>query len=260
VTESTHQDLDSQALKLLGETASPRRRARPRVARPLADAEAFQIDAGFGEVAAWKLGEGAPAVLFVHGWEDDNSLWGPALEAFTAWGRPVIAFDLPGHGFSPSQDASIKSVGSAIVEIARQLGPVTGVVGHSYGCGAIIHALSHGLAVDRACLIATPVPRTTPRRPLQIEDADPAVLARAEEIRQANALQQTARIEEAIATMATTMLAIHSLDDEQCLFAKSERLVGLWPNAELLPVDGLGHRFIAQDRDVIDRVVAFVEG
>ena len=32
------------------------------------------------------------------------------------------------------------------------------------------------------------------------------------------------------------------------------------PGAELLPVDGLGHRFIAQDRDVIERVTAFVEG
>jgi pimeloyl-ACP methyl ester carboxylesterase len=259
VTESTHPDLNAQALKLLEERAAPRRRARPRVARPLGDAEQHEIETPFGAVAAWRLGEGAPAVLLVHGWEDDNALWGPAIEAFTAWGRPVIAIDLPGHGFSPSEDASIKSAGAAIVETAKLLGPVTAVVGHSYGCGAIIHALGHGLTVDRAVLIATPVPRTRPRLPLDIEGVDPEVLARADAIRQANAPQQSEKIEQALAAMTTPMLAIHSLDDEGCPFANSERLTALWPGSELLAVDGLGHRFIAQDRDVISRMVDFIE-
>jgi len=218
----------------------------------------MEIDTPFGAVAAWRLGEG-PAVLLVHGWEDDNALWGPAIEAFAAWGRPVVAIDLPGHGFSPSEDASIKSAGAGVLGAADRLGPICAVVGHSYGCGVIIHALGHGLSVERAVLIASPVPRTQPRRPLEIEGVPPEVLARAEEMRQANALQQSARIEEAIAAMTTPMLAIHSLDDEQCPFANSERLVSLWPGAELMAVDGLGHRFLAQDRDVLDRVVNFVE-
>jgi pimeloyl-ACP methyl ester carboxylesterase len=260
VTDSPHPDLEIQALNLLGERAAPRRRARPRVARALGDAEQHDIETPFGVTAAWKLGDAdAPAVLLVHGWEDDNALWGPAIEAFAAWGRPVIAIDLPGHGFSPSQDASIKSAGAAIVETARRLGPVTAVVGHSYGCGAIIHALGHGLAADRAVLIATPVPRTRPRLPLVIDGVDAAVLARAEVLRQDRARQQSEKIEQAIAAMTTPMLAIHSLDDEQCPFANAQRLTALWPGSDLLAVDSLGHRFIAQDRDVIERMIAFVE-
>jgi len=31
-----------------------------------------------------------------------------------------------------------------------------------------------------------------------------------------------------------------------------------WPNAELVLCDGLGHRMIAQDRGVIERIVQFV--
>jgi pimeloyl-ACP methyl ester carboxylesterase len=259
VTDSPHADLETQALNLLEERAAPRRRARPRVARALGDAEQFDIETPFGSIAAWRLGEGAPAVLLVHGWEDDNALWGPAIEAFAAWGRPVIAIDLPGHGFSPSPDASIKSAGAAIVETARRLGPITAAVGHSYGCAAIIHALGHGLATDRAVLIATPVPRTSPRLPLDIEGVDPAVLARADAIRQDRARHQSEKIEQAITAMTIPMLAIHSLDDEQCPFANAERLTALWPDSDLLAVDGLGHRFIAQDRDVIERMVGFVE-
>jgi pimeloyl-ACP methyl ester carboxylesterase len=225
----------------------------------LADADHYEIETPFGLVAAWRLGGEAPAVLLVHGWEDDNALWGPAIDAFTAWGRPVIAIDLPGHGFSPSEDASIKSAGAAIVETARRLGPVTATVGHSYGCWAIIQALGHGLAADRAVLIATPVPRTRLRAPLVVDGVDPAVLARADVLRQARAHQQTEEVEQAVAAMTTPMLAIQSLDDEQCPFTNSERLTALWPGSDLLAVDGLGHRFIAQDRDVIDRMVGFVE-
>lgn len=258
MTDSTQQDIETQALALLSERGAPRRRIRPRVARGLAAAEHQEIVTPFGAVAAWRLGEG-PAVLLVHGWEDDNALWGPAIDAFAAWGRPVVALDLPGHGFSPSEDASIKSAGAAVVETARALGPIHAVVGHSYGCGAIVHALGHGMAVNQAVLIATPVPRTRPRLPLEIEGVDPAVLARADEMRQANARQQSEKIEAALRAMTTPMLAIHSLDDNQCPFANSERLVELWPGAELLAVDGLGHRQLAQDRDVLERVVDAVE-
>lgn len=259
MTESTHPDIEAQALEILRGRDGPRRRARPRVARPLAEAEHQEITTPFGPVAAWRLGEG-PAVLLVHGWEDDNALWGPAIEAFAAWGRAVVAIDLPGHGFSASGDASIKSASAGVLGAAEALGPIDAVVGHSYGCGVLIHALGHGLKAQRAVLIATPVPRTQPRRPLEIEHADPAVIARAEEIRQGRARQQSEKIEGAIRQMTTPMLAVHSLDDEQCPFANSERLVALWPGADLLAVDGLGHRFLAQDRDVLDRIVNFVEG
>jgi pimeloyl-ACP methyl ester carboxylesterase len=258
VTDSTQPDLDAQALNLLNHRAAPRRRVRPRVARGLADAEHQLIPTPHGEVAAWRLGEG-PAVLLIHGWEDDNSLWGQAIDAFAAWARPVVVMDLPGHGFSPSDDASVKSAGAAVIEVAKAMGPICAVVGHSYGCAAIVNALSHGLQVERAILIATPVPRTQPRRPLEIEDVDPAVLARADELRAANSIKLTEKIETAIKAMITPMLAIHSMDDAQCVFGNSERLVELWPGSELLAVDGLGHRAIAQDRDVLERVVMAVE-
>ena len=54
-------------------------------------------------------------------------------------------------------------------------------------------------------------------------------------------------------------IIVHSLDDEQCPMANSQRMHELWPGSELLLVDGLGHRFIAQDSDVLQRVVDFCE-
>jgi len=213
----------------------------------------------FGEVAAWKLGTG-PAVLMVHGWEDDNSLWGPAIDLFAAWGRAVVAIDLPGHGFSPAEDASIDSVAAAVTAAATELGPMVAAIGHSYGCAALIRALGQGLEIARVVMIASPVPRTQPRRPLQIDGADPAVLSRADEMREAHGRRQTEAVEAALRGMTAEILAIHSLDDEQCALANSQRMVELAPKAGLMFVDGLGHRFIAQDPDVLQRIVEFVEG
>ncbi|MEI7931575.1 MAG: hypothetical protein WCI21_00735, partial [Alphaproteobacteria bacterium] len=103
-----------------------------------------------------------------------------------------------------------------------------------------------------------PVPRTRPRKPLDVE-AEPEVLERAEEIRQARAAGQTEKIEAALAGMTTPCLAVCSIDDEQTPLSNSQRLVDLWPGAELFLADQLGHRFVAQDGDVLDRVVRFVE-
>ena len=256
----TSDDIDRQARELLAGRDGPRRRARPRVGRALAEAAEHMLPIDSGEISAWRLGEG-PAVLMVHGWEDDYALWGPAIDLFAQWGRPVVAIDLPGHGLSTATDPSIRSAGQAIRAATEILGPIEAVIGHSYGCGAIIHALSHGVQVRKAVLIASPVPRTRPRKPLEgVEDYDPAVVARAEELRQARAVGQTERIEAAIAAMTTPCLIVHSIDDEQTPLSNSQRLAQLWPDAEAFWADQLGHRFIAQDGDVLDHIVRWVEG
>jgi len=252
--------IDQEALALLADISRPRRRVRPRVARTLADAEAHEIETPSGPVAAWRLGEG-PAVLLVHGWEDDNSLWTSAVDAFLAWGRPVVALDLPGHGFSEAEDASLQSAGAAIAAVAKTLGPIEAMIGHSFGCPAIVHALAQGASAERVVLIATPMPRTQPRRPLELEiPVAPEVLARAEELRAERANDADAFIVANLPTLTQPCLVIHSLDDEACAFENSQALVDLWPGAQLLAVDQLGHRLVAQDAGVLEQVVAFVEG
>ena len=258
MSDSGIDDLDEKAHALLAAREGPRRRARARVARALADADPHMLPLPTGELAAWRLGEG-PAVLLVHGWEDDNALWGPAIDLFASWGRPVVVIDLPGHGFSTATDASINGVGAAVKLAAESLGPIEALMGHSYGCGAIIHALSHGLAPRKTVLIASPVPRTRPRRPLDAEGVDPAVLERAETLRQEQARTQTEKIEAAISAMTAPCLIIHSIDDEQTPLSNSQRLAHLWPESELFLADQLGHRFVAQDGDVLEKAVRFIE-
>jgi pimeloyl-ACP methyl ester carboxylesterase len=259
MTDSTSDDLDGQARALLESWAVPRRRARPRVSRAMIEAEEHQIDTPSGPVAAWRLGAG-PAILLVHGWEDDNALWGPLADQFTQIGRAVVVLDLPGHGFSEASDTSPRGVAKAVREVANALGPIDAVVGHSYGCTAAMIALMQGLEAHRAVMIASPVPRTRERRrPEREYDAPPEVVDRALAMRAEGEDQRREQIEDMLRAMTVPALIVHSIDDEQCPMENSQRMAELWKGAELLLVDGLGHRFVAQDAAVLQRVVEFCE-
>lgn len=253
-------DIDAQARALLTELGTPRRRARPRVSRALQDASDHEIQTPSGPVAAWRLGEG-PAVLLVHGWEDDNALWGPLADRFASVGRSVVALDLPGHGFSGATDVSPAAVADTLVSLAEALGPIEAIVGHSYGCRVGIEAMAKGLSPAKAVMIASPVPRLRPRKPREPDfEVDPRVYARAREIHAEGEAETAEAIEKAIRSMTAPALVVHSIDDEPCPFENAQALCDMWPGAELLAVDGLGHRFVAQDKDVLERVVEFVEG
>ncbi|HET9161257.1 MAG TPA: alpha/beta hydrolase [Caulobacteraceae bacterium] len=258
--DSTPSDLDRQARALLERWGTPKRRARPRVSRAMMDAEEHEIALPSGPLAAWRLGVG-PGILLVHGWEDDNALWGPLADQFAGIGRAVITMDLPGHGFTQATDASPRGAAKAVREAAKALGPIDAVVGHSYGCTASIVALAQGLDAARAVMIASPIPRTGPRRrhPDREDDAPPEVVERALQLRAEGEDARRQQVEEMIGAMTAPALIVHSIDDEQCPVGNAQRMAELWPGSELLLVDGQGHRFVAQDAAVLQRVVEFCE-
>ena len=260
MTDQMSDDLEAQARALLEAWSTPRRRARPRVSRSMVEAEEHEIDLPSGKVSAWRLGVG-PAVLLVHGWEDDNALWGPLADQFARIGRAVVTLDLPGHGFSEATDCSPRGAGQAVLEAGRALGPIDAIVGHSFGCSATMMALAMGLEAPRAVMIASPVPRTRPRRPPENTfGAPPEVVERALALRDQGEDKRRRQVEATLKSMTAQAMVIHSADDEQCPMENAERMCALWPGAQLMLVDGLGHRFVAQDAQVLERVVDFCEG
>jgi pimeloyl-ACP methyl ester carboxylesterase len=92
---------------------------------------------------------------------------------------------------------------------------------------------------------------------------DPEVVARAGEILRAQLADPESaflNIDKAIAGMTAKALVIHSFDDDACPVANAQAMADLWPGAELFLADDLGHRLIAQDHAIVQRIVDFVEG
>jgi pimeloyl-ACP methyl ester carboxylesterase len=135
----------------------PARRAEPRLAPALASTEKQLVPSPQGVLAAWRLGDG-PAVLLVHGWEDDNSLWAPLIDALVGRERAVVVFDLPAHGFSEGEWGLGPQAADGIAAVVTAMEPIDAVVAHSFAAGGVMLAMSEGaLAVDRMALVAPPL-------------------------------------------------------------------------------------------------------
>lgn len=252
--------LDDEARALLTEVMTPKRRARVRLAEPLRDAQSFEIETPHGKIAAWRLGEG-PAVLCVHGWQDDNAIWSPLIQALSELGIATVTFDLPGHGHSRGDQCTPVGAAAAVRAIAAQLGPIDAVVTHSFGGAATGIAMMEGLAVRRAVLIASPRGRN--RRWFHIAEESgisEAVVERARELYAVDVGEAQAHFDlaEVAKGFKAEALIIHSLDDDAVEWENAQAIADAWPGSELVLCDNLGHRMIAQDRGIIERVVQFV--
>ena len=126
------------------------------MAERLATVERRLVPADDGSLAAWRLGTG-PAVLLVHGWEDNHSLWAPLIDVLADRGRSLVAFDMPAHGYSDGEWGLNPQAVDAVLAVGTALGPVDAMVAHSSGAAVAALAISEGLAVDRAVFIAPPL-------------------------------------------------------------------------------------------------------
>lgn len=88
-------------------------------------------------------GEGAPLLLFVHGWTCRRSYWLPQLEYFST-SHLVVAPDLPGHGESGSGGRRHWGVRSFAQDVAACVGALAAdkviLIGHSMGGAVALEA------------------------------------------------------------------------------------------------------------------------
>ena len=46
-----------------------------------------------------------------------------------------MAVDAPAHGDSPGAKANVLQYAKMLIDVGRELGPLAGIVGHSFGAG-----------------------------------------------------------------------------------------------------------------------------
>lgn len=103
-----------------------------------------------------------PCVVFIHGAQNDHSVWGLQSRWFAHHGFSVLAVDLPGHGRSAGAPLpSIEALADWIELLLEKVGAggTATLVGHSMGsltaleCGA-----RHPARIGRVALVGTAVP------------------------------------------------------------------------------------------------------
>lgn len=209
----------------------------------------------------WTWGEG-PTVLLVHGWNGRATQLGSMVEPLVDRGYRVVAFDAIGHGDSVGKQSSLPELANCIRQVVDELGGVHAIVAHSLGGAATTYALAYGMNVERAVFISPPAdPREFLRifgSALGVNGEVRARVKRRVEKRLGVPMEEMQAFGIA-PSMRIPLLVIHDRNDKEVPFQIGREIAAIWPGAELLLTEGLGHQRILRDPGVTDAAVRFVD-
>ncbi|MDR6116520.1 MULTISPECIES: alpha/beta fold hydrolase [unclassified Sphingomonas] len=228
-------------------------------------ASRFAIPGIHGTSYGYRWGHGDHTILLVHGWGTDSRSLYALIRPLQQLGYSVAAFDAPAHGMSPGSLSTMTEFKDAVKAAILALGNVTGIVAHSLGGIATTGALSelagaHG--VEAICLVGAPADLPTVIRRwangfLRLNRR--TVEAMHVELHARNGVPvEHWNIPQLASRLHRPVLVLHDVDDPVVPFCEAQRIAELLPEAQLEPVNGLGHVRILSARPVMDRVASFM--
>ena len=240
---------------------TPRRFARPaREKAVLAQGRAFDFVTDVGVLRGWSWGEG-PAVMLVHGWEGRGAQLGSFVDPLVAAGYRVVTFDAPAHGESPGRRSTPPDFATAIAGLARWVGGVHAIVAHSMGATAAAMAAQEDLPVERLIFIGGGThPTQATAWVSNFLDLSPSIQRRMQRRLAARAGTTWEAIEatDMFDGQSVPLLLVHDTEDTDVAIETAEAVQDRWPGAQLHRTEGLGHRRILRDPEVVSKVVDFI--
>lgn len=244
----------------------PARRATADIEAFLDSGELLRMRVGCAHVEGRAWGEG-PVALVMHGWGSESGRLRAVIETLLVQGYRVVAFDAPGHGRSgPSEWGPNRS---HLIEFGRTLlaaehahGRVQVLVAHSGGCTAAGWAMQQGLRAGRVVLLAPFA------RPMEYAARFQRLLGFSDAVMQRWLGRAERRIgfawDELDLRLTPTRVAVpptlvvHDRDDTDTPWSDGEAVAAHWPGARLMSTQGLGHRGVLKDAEVLVALAGFV--
>lgn len=211
-------------------------------------------------LCGWSWGEG-PSVLLMHGWGGRGSQMGGLATAIAEAGFRAIALDAPGHGGSAGRLSSLPQFAATVALAAEKFGPLRGVVAHSFGAAGTGWALREPLGVEKLVFVAAPGDLqgylSGVRDLFGLTDVGLAHMIGNLE-RSFGIEWRRSRHATTITADATPMLVVHDEGDDETPYSGGLEIARAWPNSRLITTEGLGHRRILRDPQVLAQVTAFL--
>jgi len=213
-------------------------------------------------IAVYHWGKG-PAVMLVHGWSGRGAQLGEFAGPLVGAGYRAVAFDAPAHGRSDGRDTTLLEISDVILRLASDFGPVHAVIAHSFGVACVLYALQQRGFAQRVVALSTPA---TLEGLLEKFSGSLALSPRTVQILRGMLVRRFGEdvwtrfsVQNMARSMGLPALVIHDRDDRDVPWQEGEAVARAWPHARFLRTEGLGHRRILRDPEVIDRVVRFLE-
>lgn len=213
------------------------------------------------QVVVYEYGECEKKILLVHGWSGRGTQLVKIADELLKFGYSTVSFDAPAHGKSPGNNGIMTDFIAAILEIDKQYGPFDAAVGHSLGGMSILNAIKQGLQLKCAAIIGSGD---------IVQDIIDDFVAKLElqpnlatgirlhfEKKYGEKMNDYSAFEAAKET-EIPILVVHDKDDPEVPVKAGIHIHKHLRNGTLMLTEGLGHRKILGNREVVEKVIEFI--
>ncbi len=205
-----------------------------------------------------------PVALLLHGWGGHARQMLPLADALAGQGLRPVLVEMPAHGRSSGSTTNLPQFARVIEYVTARLqqeGHHIGVVvAHSLAANAAAHAAARGAAMDKLVLIAPPASPLDYTRLFAhvfgLSEGTRAAMQRRIEAREGILMPQFEPDAVGPRVQVPT-LVVHDRGDSINRFADGQAYAHAIRGAQLLATEGLGHRKVLKDAQVLGRVAIF---
>lgn len=213
-------------------------------------------------VVTYEYGTSSHKILLVHGWSGRGTQLFKIADELLKIGYSTISFDAPAHGKSEGKTTIMSEFIFSILEIEKKFGPFEVTIGHSLGGMSVLNAIKDGLQVNKAIIIGSGDVVQ------DILDEFIFKLGLKKEI--GNGLRglfedkYKLKMDDFSAYRAAQkikipVLVIHDKDDPEVPVTAGIHIHEHLQNGTIFLTEGLGHRKILGNQNVIKKIVEFIK-
>lgn len=213
------------------------------------------------DIMVYQYGNSKKKILLIHGWSGTGTQMAVISKQLVEQGFEVISFDAPGHGKAPGKISMMPFFIKSIHHLEKEYGPFHAAIGHSLGGMSILKAVKDGVKLNKLVVIGTAnsVTHITKdfARNMKLNDKVAGKMKAYFDTKFGEDMDNYSGALSAEAVKIPT-LVIHDMDDVDVHVNSAYEIAKELKKSQLLITNGLGHRKILGDSEVINKITTFI--
>ncbi|MBB4804087.1 pimeloyl-ACP methyl ester carboxylesterase [Flavobacterium nitrogenifigens] len=214
-------------------------------------------------IVTYFYGQSDRKILLVHGWSGRGTQLFKIADELLRNGYSTVSFDAPAHGKSEGKTTIMSEFIASILEIEKQFGPFEIAIGHSLGGMSVLNSIKDGLSVEKAIIIGSGdivqdildefVFKLGLKKEISKNLRDFFEKKYEVKMDDFSAYRAAKKIE-------IPVLVIHDNDDPEVSVKAGIHITENLKKGTQFLTDGLGHRKILGNQNVIKKILEFIKG
>lgn len=213
-------------------------------------------------IMVYNYGKSDKKILLVHGWSGRGTQLVKIADEMLKLGYSTLSFDAPAHGKSEGKTTIMTEFIASILEIEKQFGPFEVAIGHSLGGMSILNAIKQNLNVKKTVIIGSgDIIQDIIDDFIKKLELKPKIglLLKNHFEKKFNEPMENYAANFSAKSVTIPVLIIHDKNDDDVNIKAAHNIHKHLKNSTLMITEGLGHRKILGNSEVINSIKEFIK-